>query len=95
MSKHTPGPWALNGPWHIQAETPMNDPTGKRVVALITPCRGASQAEREANAHLVAAAPDLMAALHTAADALSPPRNQEEIKALAVVRAAIAKATTP
>lgn len=59
-AKHTPGPWFVNGPWLIQADTPHELP---RYVAEIKKPHGVSTNEREANARLIAAAPELLAAL--------------------------------
>ncbi|MCK5643018.1 MAG: hypothetical protein KAJ19_19580 [Gammaproteobacteria bacterium] len=62
MSKHTAGPWAMRHGLNLVGEN-------RRLVAN---CGGHAQnfdveeneAENEANAHLVAAAPDMWAALH-------------------------------
>jgi hypothetical protein len=59
-TKHTPGPWTVregdgNYLWEVAGKTPR----GKdRVI-----CRPAGS-DRQANARLIAAAPDLLAALH-------------------------------
>jgi hypothetical protein len=45
-----------------------------------------------ADATLIAAAPDLLAALRLTVDTLSPPRNAEETAAIAAARAALRKA---
>lgn len=80
MSKHTPGPWTkaerLHGPWwHISAETSGLVPgQGRQAVACVhgESKRGAkAYAEMfEANAHLIAAAPELLVALELAREAL-------------------------
>jgi hypothetical protein len=72
-AKHTPGPWKkaerLNGPWwHISADTSGLGPgQGRQAVACVhgESKRGAkAYAEMfEANARLIAAAPELLAAL--------------------------------
>lgn len=72
-TKHTPGPWKkaerLNGPWwHISAESSGLGPgQGRQAVACVhgESKRGAkAYAEMfEANARLIAAAPDLLEAL--------------------------------
>lgn len=103
MSKHTPGPWKkadrLNGPWwHISAETSGLGPgQGRQAVACVhgESKRGANAyAEMfEANARLIAAAPELLEALrHIEGVAMADePRDLPGI--VQTARAAIAKAT--
>ena len=77
-AKHTPGPWKkadrLNGPWwHISAESSgLGHGQGRQAVACVhgESKRGAkAYAEMfEANARLIAAAPDLLAALQAVKD---------------------------
>jgi len=64
MSNHTPGPWGWN-----HARTRLNDPTGKPVLMdgegiwdLCAP-KLHKEERAHANAKLIAAAPDLLAAL--------------------------------
>lgn len=57
---HTPGPWFINGPWHIQADLKTEIPV---VVAQVTPMRSGNPDERTANARLIAAAPELAESL--------------------------------
>jgi len=54
---HTQGPWFLNGPWHIHPHTQEGELIS--VVAKITG-EHLPPKEREANAHLIAAAPELL-----------------------------------
>ncbi len=62
MTQHTPGPWELSRDavpdWHTQI-TVYTEATGTRVATVF---------EREANAHLIAAAPELLAACEAALD---------------------------
>ena len=63
MSKHTPGPWAIeqDGPWTLvrgyDVELQSEDYPGPLV------CTPADNGSTQANARLIAAAPDLLAAL--------------------------------
>ena len=62
MSKHTPGPWSLRGRT-IRGPHPK-DPKGRtRIVAAAIWDRGTYVDEAEANADLIAAAPELLEAL--------------------------------
>ena len=95
--KHTPGPWRIvdmpqEGAPHIAAGTTNDDMT--LVAAIIWPYETEGwRAEDEANARLIAAAPDLLEALqvmtwHSGYHSPTTPCSH-----CAKVRAAIAKAT--
>lgn len=102
--KYTPGPWTkadrLNGPWwHISSEHSVRGApggSGRQAVACVhgESKRGAAAyAEMfEANARLIAAAPDLLVALQATLALIR--RNAPELsgKALGDADAAIAKA---
>ena len=78
-AKHTPGPWASVGERNCFIRDKYNGP-----VATIQP-----RAETEANAHLIAAAPELLAALQLVL------KHYQEVDGDVIapqVRAAIAKA---
>lgn len=97
MSKHTPGPWyAKQGCIYSRAHeinyslNPKNAPYIWRVASLIN---GKTPEEIEANEALIAAAPELLAALQAAEEALLQHNGNAQV--IAQVRAAIAKATTP
>lgn len=90
MAKHTPGPWAAdgldvkNGCGHMATTPERIGPDGEKI--------------GEANARLIAAAPDLLAACQAALPILTayiPPENFDghAAKALAAVTAAVSKAT--
>ena len=88
MSKHTPGPW-------------MKDDDGDRVVDLayfiVAEVDGVDEAEVEANARLIAAAPDMLEALREVFAAHPnhtwlPGLSARERLAFRQVKAAIAKA---
>lgn len=85
MSKHTPGPWEVSEDDPCEIES-----ADGRFVAMVLPAPELNwdmNAEREANARLIAAAPDLLAALRAARGYVSQP------KVLAAILSAIAKAT--
>jgi hypothetical protein len=88
MSEYTPGPWVVGGA------------TGLRNQVSIDPCvataYGAGK-EVEANARLMAAAPDLLEALQDLFDAdmehvLMGDGKDDQVEAIAKARAAVAKA---
>jgi hypothetical protein len=91
--KHTPGPWFKDYEGHIRAPYP-NHPPGISVARMT--CFGAHDVHLalEANAHLISAAPDLLAKLESMVAVF----NQPEIDPLAAfvaieqATAAIAKA---
>lgn len=108
-TKHTPGPWRVTQEWQttkdgsfgVEAPTPEGpgfptpSATGYYAMALPPP-HGRdpkSRATQEANARLIAAAPDLLAALQAliAEHAQDDPRRETHAQANA--KRAIAKAT--
>lgn len=95
-STHTPGPWLANGPTVCAAPSDAA-PTGYALAHILNPYVGAvGSADRvAANARLIAAAPDLLAALMRLMPMLE---NTYQVNGvlhpyLAAARAAIAKAT--
>jgi hypothetical protein len=84
-SKHTPGPWHCKtvpiGRIWIQDSTTY-------AVAHVAK----SRKESEANAHLIAAAPELLEACEMARDVISGAAQPDEHEALAILDALIAKA---
>ncbi|HZX80492.1 MAG TPA: hypothetical protein VFE72_06035 [Lysobacter sp.] len=94
MSAHTPGPWAVcetpaNEYWRVGETIGYAVPCGQRIcdVALIN---------REANARLIAAAPDLLEALQKALPLLARDAHAPDLEwdiAESAAFAAIAKAT--
>ena len=80
MSEHTPGPWHTAGEQGVQIRS------AKDQIAKVWTMRGN---EWKANAHLIAAAPDLLEALQ---DMVSDHASLSAAT-LAFARAAIAKAT--
>lgn len=109
-SKHTPGPWeatcTTGAGWSVRR---MHERPGYKGLAPI--CSMAwwqfdipdiiDDNISSANAHLIAAAPDLLAACRAADDAIGEwlydgqPKEHNPSEALEMLRAAIAKATEP
>lgn len=89
-ARHTPGPWDILGSVSLMN---LDVVYGSGRIAMME-CENdeISDGELFANAALIAAAPDLLAALRLAVDTLSPPRNAEETAAVAAARAALRKA---
>lgn len=92
-NKHAPGPWKVNVVRATKTQDRVTDREGYPV-ALV------EIGTNEANARLIAAAPDLLEALHVADAYISEHVTQRatddrRIHALHTLRAAIAKATQP
>ena len=90
-TQHTPGPWFANDSLQLFAET------GQHIASLDSSTEGFEGGTLYANARLIAAAPDLLAALKAFDDAFSHycegDPDSDEVSALYQARAAIAKAT--
>jgi hypothetical protein len=95
MSKPTPGPWA------VDARAALRVLAGDDVTVCSTGCSVSQRDAWEANANLIAAAPDLLAALKAllaVAPAKAPAAGlivgieEQHAAAIAAARAAIAKA---
>ena len=91
QATHTPGPWLAypsNEP--MQTNVGLPDSAIGHAIAF-----GNSQEEADANARLIAAAPDLLTALeHLLADAIALGIHQSEYSGVVIeARAAIGKAT--
>ena len=101
MGKHTPGPWSVARGGMILAERPFicGDTREGITVAVVT--INAGIAASEANARLIAAAPDLLAAICALSDAVwvlrQGGRDGSTMGAISIAdddaRAAIARAT--
>ena len=66
MSKHTPGPWNIAGDGQTESSCRIIDDENRFVLRLEGMDYGRD--EDQANARLIAAAPDLLAALHELAE---------------------------
>ena len=90
-TQHTPGPWFANDSLQLFAET------GQHIARLDSSTEGFEGGTLYANARLIAAAPDLLAALIAFDDAFSHycegDPDSDEVSALYQAREAIAKAT--
>ena len=94
MTKHTftPGPWHIYG---LPVQARILGPNGEAVAACRAKYRDdASAATRNANARLIAAAPELYEALHDMVHAFRD-ENEGQTDALAYARAALAKVDAP
>jgi hypothetical protein len=95
---HAPGPWTYEGDHtHRQYNIRMLGHMIGGHICTVNNLPTDVLANRDqgiaaANAALIAAAPDLLAALRLAVDTLSPPRNAEETAAIAAACAALRKA---
>ena len=86
MSKHTPGPWLRDGD-RVYTLHKLAHVEASRWNAQVRPSVGCPPDEADANARLIAAAPELLEALKWTARALD-----KEHPAAIKARAAIAKA---
>ncbi len=91
-AQHTPGPWVVNGEARY-AGFNVVDKTGRSVAAFPSNSKRPDD-ERNANAHLIAAAPELLAALEGLEWAVSGLAyvQEEYSDQVAAAQAAIAKA---
>ena len=67
MTKHTQGNWRANG-----TTVSQDNPQGSVVVICGCASAALEPSEQEANARLIAAAPDMLAALRLAHEAINP-----------------------
>lgn len=94
-AKHTPGPWTVNP---LQLDQVATDTDPPRLLARVFYEPGA-ELTAVADARLIAAAPDLLAALIALSDALPSDQHMREVEGrepgpgLLMMRAAIVKAT--
>lgn len=88
MTKHTPGPWTIVD-YKLTQEILIAGDTGDEIAIIDYSFRP----EAHDDAHLIAAAPDLLAACEAVVLHMRRPLNIEEtIRVGALLRAAIAKA---
>ncbi len=98
---HTPGPWATSK----KCIRRVTNTKGIVVCTAVLRNRGTAEKginqgskraqEAEANARLIAAAPDLLASLQSLVNCISETRGIDATNALESAREAIRKATTP
>jgi hypothetical protein len=90
---HTPGPWIVN-PFRAQVDCQtLSEKGGLLPVArMLWPTDERSEAETEANAQLIAAAPDLLDALSRAIKWLAVSDDPRSTKDLNAAEAAVRKA---
>ena len=92
MSKHTPGPWGISPIKKYAHDGPGIYPKGADLPVAVVRSILRKEEERQANARLIAAAPDMLEALELAVDGLEPGFPFRSIKAFEKMHAAIAKA---
>jgi hypothetical protein len=102
MSKHTPGPWFANlkyGNYAVYSQQLIDDDDGDGWEPCICELDSDEPVNHEANARLIAAAPELLTALQDIAN-YTPEKYTDPTTALQILRenaniarAAIAKAT--
>jgi len=93
MSKHTPGPWSYRDVTAEGTKVYAKIVSGKTGVGFAGAYKILPRAEADANARLIAAAPDLLAALQKIPARYLGDMDAHTPGASALIRAAIAKAT--
>jgi hypothetical protein len=99
MSKHTPGPWSVNGNEIIAPDTESDTHIAAYFVRVATiddtKETGWSKPVIAANARLISAAPDMLAMLHEVLDLLNDPDadSSDAWRVESKIEAVIAKAT--
>lgn len=94
MSKHTPGPWRfteIDSPSGGKQHAIVGIPFGDVVAVTSYPFHG--REAMEANARLIAAAPDLLEALQWALEQIEPDLDLDHQDAMTLARIAVAQAT--
>ena len=69
-TNHTPGPWRIGDAGHTVFGPKTSEPAPATITSRLDATPRVSLGERKANLHLIAAAPDLLAALELACDEL-------------------------
>ena len=92
---HTPGPWTI-GKYHVNAyDNTIYDAKNGYKIAIVEGYTHDLKEESEANAHLIAAAPELLEALKGLIgwhDCFPMKEGEADLPVIATARAAIAKA---
>lgn len=97
-TKFTPGPWSIFGPLSDKDEPAYRVSAERTLLLTVSPCPdGFVRGENKANAHLIAAAPELYQALEKAVESYGKPGGpwnypDEPGAWLAMAQAALAKA---
>lgn len=91
---HTPGPWRVTADGYIagQGFVPIRTPYRENAFKDGPARSGHPEAEVQANARLIAAAPELLEALEACLDAIGSWEPEEDPYYVTMARAAIAKA---
>jgi hypothetical protein len=91
-TKHTPGPWRVGKQWSVVADSEIGTHSDQQNREYYGGALVCESVRTEANARLIAAAPELLEALKEAVCALEV--CGKDFRATEVARAAITKATT-
>ena len=92
-TKFTPGPWAKIATGDSLSIAAKAGETSWKDVAIVAMPTGTTKAEKQANARLIAAAPELLAALENLCNLITDEDMPNEIRdAESIARAVIAKA---
>jgi hypothetical protein len=100
MSKHTPGPWEPFRPGSLKIWASVNEGLHPIAEVFQLPCIGghgdihaqAASDQEQANARLISAAPELLAALKWALDQIDDDLDHDHQEAFRMARAAVYKA---
>jgi hypothetical protein len=89
-TQHTPGPWGCDWTSHHSHDYRLQQPNGAPLRLVV---EANDHNEQRANARLIAAAPDLLAALEVVREYMDHAADQFSYEDIVQIRAAIAKAT--
>jgi hypothetical protein len=94
VAKHTTGPWCVTAPIRTNSQKPTISTADDRPYNVAVVCGGIGPGGREANARLIAAAPQMLEALEEIAEWCENAKRMTGIEpwGLAVAKAAIAAA---
>ena len=95
MAEHTPGPWRIEprpGSYMIQSDHTAPIPGRMPLIENVAEVHGGLSGQGHMDALLIAAAPDMLTALHGLLDVVNVRIDDPRIKQFDAARAAVAKA---